>query len=361
MSLNKLPFTSCQLCRRLSLGLLLLAISQVGWTQQSTASQAGPATNADKPIVRHGRTPEDWSSISLVGSQLVPDPPFLGEKGDFPTFTRELLQVKWRTGDPIDLYVMRPKNVAKPPVILYLYSYPSETDRFRNNEYCARLTEGGFAAVGFVSALTGQRYAMRPMKEWFVSELQESLGSSVHDVQMVLNYLSTRGDLDMTRVGMFGTGSGATIAILAAAADPRIKVIDLLNPWGDWPDWMAKSAIIPEDERPNYVKPEFLKKVAPLDPVQWLPQLKSQGVRIQRLNDDTATPQVAEERIEAAAGSAVKIVRYDNVRQFYGASSGGKVFQWVKDQIRPAQEAKPADSLRTNQSTPQPTAPGGAD
>jgi len=30
------------------------------------------------------------------------------------------------------------------------------------------------------------------MKEWFVSEMQESVGSTVHDVQMILNYLETR-------------------------------------------------------------------------------------------------------------------------------------------------------------------------
>ena len=62
-------------------------------------------------------------------------------------------------------------------------------------------------------ALTGQRYHDRPMKEWFVSELRESLATSAHDVQMVLNYLASRGDVDMNRVGMFGDGSGASIAI----------------------------------------------------------------------------------------------------------------------------------------------------
>ena len=36
-------------------------------------------------------------------------------------------------------------------------------------------------------------------------------------------------------------GSGAAIAILAAAIDPRLKALDLVDPWGDWPDWLAKS------------------------------------------------------------------------------------------------------------------------
>src|SRR5580704_12206047 len=329
--------------------LLAVAMSSPGWAQQPPTAES-----PQRGVHRRGETIEDWSSLSLAGSELVPQQPMLGEKDDLPGFTRELLRVQWRVGDPIDLYIIRPKFVPKPRVILYLYSYPSETARFRDNDYCARVTSGGVAAVGFVSALTGHRYAMRPMKEWFVSEFQEALGSSVHDVQMVLNFLATRDDLDVSNVGMFGTGSGGTIAILAAAIDPRIKAIDVLGPWGDWPDWMATSARIPENERPNYVKPEFLKKVAPLDPVQWLPQVKAQHIRIQDITDDTITPKAAQARIEAAAPVIAKLQRYQSTREFFGAASGGKVFQWVKDQIRGIPETKPEVQ---NTLTLQPAAP----
>lgn len=299
------------------------------------------AQESVRPSAQSAGTVEDWTSLSLKGSELKAEPPVVGEKADLPEFTRELIQVKWRMGDAIDLYVIRPKNVPKPPVILYLYSYPSETDRFRNNDYCARITQNGFAAVGFVSALTGQRFTMRPMKEWFVSELQESLASSVHDVQLILNYLSERNDLDTSRVGMFGTGSGATIAILSAAIDPRIQTIDLLEPWGDWPDWLAKSSIIPENERANYLKPEFLKKVAPLDPVQWLPELKTEHIRVQQISDDTVTPNMAQDRMEAAAPSQAKVQRFETGQRFYGASAGGRIFEWIKQQMQAASPTQP--------------------
>jgi len=311
------------------------------------AADTSPA-NATPPAPLHGRTVEDWSSLSLSGSELVPQTPTFGGKDDLPGFTRELIQVKWRMGDPIDLYIIRPKYVPKPRVILYLYSYPSETERFRDNEYCARVTSGGVAAVGFVSALTGHRYAMRPMKEWFVSELQEALGSSVHDVQMILNFLAKRDDLDVNNVGMFGTGSGGTIAILAAAVDPRIKAIDVLGPWGDWPDWMATSSRIPENERSNFIKPEFLKKIAPLDPVLWLPKVKAEHVRIQNVADDTITPKAVQTRIESAAPASAKLQRYETTRQFYEAASAGRLFQWVKEQVRRNPEAGPGvESTRT--------------
>jgi cephalosporin-C deacetylase-like acetyl esterase len=260
----------------------------------------------------------------------------VGEHDDYPTFTRDMIQVTWRTGDHINLTVILPKGHTKPPVILYLYSYPSETERFLNDNFCRFLAQGGFAAVGFVSALTGQRYHDRPMKEWFVSELPEAIANSVQDVQMLLNYLTGRGDVDVSRAGMFGEGSGAAIAILAAAKDSRIMALDLVDPWGDWPDWLAKSTLVPGDERTAYVKPEFLQKAAPFDPIRWLGRIKV-PVRLQYLSNPEVTPQSARDRIVAAAPSqAVVIPRTSALEQYKTARL--KFFDWIKDQLRPASE-----------------------
>ena len=336
---------------------MLLITLLVSLFAAELGSAQGPNDSPADPASPDPRSVEDWNSLSLATSQLKAAPPLLGEKDELPQFTRELIQLKWRFGDPIDLYLIRPKGVTKPPVILYLYTYPSETDRFRNDHFCADVTRDGFAAVGFVSALTGHRYQNRPMKQWFVSELQEALVTSVHDVQMILNYLSTREDLEMSQVGMFGEGSGGTIAILAAATDPRIKVIDLLDPWGDWPDWMAKSELIPDEERPRYIKAEFLQKVAPLDPLEWLPKLKTQRVRLQQVTDDAVTPTIAKQRIASIAPPSVQLSKYDGIPEFFRAVSGGRLFQWIKDQMRPVPPPIPtnrnvrsanADSVTSN-------------
>ncbi|MGO9589685.1 MAG: alpha/beta hydrolase family protein [Candidatus Acidiferrales bacterium] len=240
----------------------------------------------------------------------------------------------------MDLYVIRPRNVKKPPVVLYLYTWPEDTERFTNAGWCTRVTGGGYAAIGFVSALTGHRFHDRPMREWFVSEFQESLGKSVHDVQMILNYLSTRDDLDVAHVGMFGEGSGGSIAVLAAAADSRIKAIDVLDPWGDWPDWLAKSSLVHDDERANFLKPEFLASVAGLDPVQWLPKLKSQHIRIQDNQEDPTDPQAVQKAIEAAAPENAEINQFGDARALGTAMGGGELFAWIKGQVRQGAEIK---------------------
>lgn len=295
-------------------------------------SHASPPI-ADPRDTRFQGVREDWTSPALTTSNLRPIRP-IEFVSDYPRYTVELLQVQWRWGDPIDLYVMKPKGVKKPPVILYLYGYPTDTDIFKREDYQKLVTRDGFAAVGFVSALTGHRYHDRPMKQWFLSELQECLAVSAHDVQMVLNYLAERGDLDMDRVGMFGEGSGASIAIMASAADPRIKVLETLDPWGDWPTWIATSPFVPENERADYMKPEFLKKAAVLEPFDWMPKIQAKKVRLDDELFDTNTPKAAKEKLRAAVPAGASVELYKNMDELKAAFLDGKNLQWIEHELQ---------------------------
>ncbi len=312
-------------------------------TRTSSAQQPASPPIANPADTRFQGVQEDWTSPALANSNLKPVRPveFIN---DGSRYTMELLQVQWRWGDPIDLYVMKPKGVKKPPVILYLYGYPTDTEIFQRPEYEDLVTRDGFAAVGFVSALTGHRYHDRPMKQWFLSELQESLATSAHDVQMVLDYLAQRNDLDMNRIGMFAQGSGASIAILTSAVDPRIKVLEALDPWGDWPTWIATSPFVPQDERPDYVKPEFLKKVAPLEPLEWLPKIQVKKLRLDDELFDTVTPKTVQEKLRAAAPTGASVMLYKNMEEFKEAFEDGKNLQWIQRELKSIPEAMPSTS-----------------
>lgn len=338
---------------------VLLAFLALPCTTDALQNAQAPSVQQEgKGGTKESATPviENWASLEDIKTGLQPRPAVLVESDEQPEFVREYVRVQWRANDEIDLWVMRPKSEDKAPVILYLYGYPSETDRFRDNAWCNRAIKGGFAAVGFVSALTGHRYHTRPMKEWFISELQESLGSSVHDVQLILNYLASRGDLDLQRVGMFGLGSGGSIAILAAQADARISAVDVLDPWGDWPDWLRESPLVPEVERPKYVKEEFLKKVAGLDPVNYLAGLKTQSVRVQQTLTEGVTPKSAKERIAAAASAAprkVSLVTYENVEEHKKAWQVSGLSGWIKKQLRPLAKTETTSSPEEQEQKPE--------
>jgi acetyl esterase/lipase len=327
-----LRFIAIQAC----LGCLFAAAPAVAQAPVSPPAAAGNPS----PLA----FAEDWNTLSIRSLHLEAYPPVVTEHDVRSDYTRDLVRVQWRPGDSIELFVYVPRGVPKAPAVLYLYSYPADVDRFFDEGWATRATANGYAAVGFVSALTGQRYHSRPMKEWFVSQLPESLGASVHDVQMILDYLATRGDIDMNRIGMFGQGSGGSIAILAASVDRRIQALDLLDPWGDWPDWLRNSPQVPEDERSRYLTPEFLNSVSNLDPVDAFSKLSLHSLRLQQILADSVTPRSAMDRIAAAAPSPKVVFRYPDSNAHFKAVRATGLSGWLKDQL--ALPASPASAAR---------------
>jgi hypothetical protein len=320
----------------------ILSIIIVMFFAQFAFAQFVPAPTpiADPADTRFVGVKEDWNTPALSTSSLRPVAPLAAYINDYGTYTVELLQVQWRWGDPLDLYVMKPKGVTKPPVIVYLYGYPSGTERFKNEDFQKAVTRDGFAAVGFVSALTGHRYHDRPMREWFISDLQECLAVSAHDVQEVIDYLVTRGDLDMNRLGMFTQGSGSSIGILASAVDPRIKVLDTMDAWGDWPVWMATSPFVPEDERAQYVKPEFLKKAEVLEPMDWLPKIQAKKFRLQEALFERTTPPAGKEKLRAAVPANATVAVYKTPEEFSAVVRDNKDLEWIHRELQALPEVR---------------------
>jgi hypothetical protein len=316
--------------------LLLILLTLPGRTFAQNAAAASGEKTESKSSAKSAPTLEieNWGVLNDLKTGLQPPTIAEVELDEQQQFSRQLIRVQWRMHDPIELWVARPKVSGKVPVVLYLYGYDDTGDRFRDNGWCKRATADGFAAVGFVSALTDYRFRFRPLRQWFVSELAESLGTTVHDVQLILNYLTARGDMDMDQVGMFGMGSGASIAILAAHADPRIKTLDLLDPWGDWPDWLKDSPLILDGDRPKYLTPEFLKSVAALDPIAYLPTLKTERLRLQQTLSEPDTPKTAKERLAAVVPDPSQVVKYGNPGDLLKAWETGGLSGWIKKQMR---------------------------
>src|SRR5215475_6907650 len=138
--------------------VLLLVMIQISAAQFDRALPP-IADPADKRFVG---LKEDWTSPALNASSLRAVQTMRGYIHEYSGYTVELDRAQWRWGDPIDIYVVKPTGVKKPPVILYLYGYPTDTDMFQDEEWQRNAIKEGFAAVGIVSALTGQRYHDRP-------------------------------------------------------------------------------------------------------------------------------------------------------------------------------------------------------
>src|SRR5262249_49099405 len=149
------------ICRIGTLSLLFFSVISMQAQQPAAETPPKPAqttpksADQDLPSFRLRSTVEDFSTITLDKSKLEPLPPVLGSNAKRERSPGERWQVKWRDVDPFDLYGVKPGGVERPPVIVYLYGYPATAGAFNNDGWCERVTQGGYAAVGFVAALTG--------------------------------------------------------------------------------------------------------------------------------------------------------------------------------------------------------------
>lgn len=357
-----MPYLQISRLLRLSLAMIACLLLYHAIAAQTSIPAGNPAAESPVAVLETNATTmpeEDLNSLSLPPGGLIAAEPLSGGVKETQDYISELYRMQWRNGDPIDVFVIRPKGVSRPPVAIYLYGFPVDPDRFRNDEFCKTVTRGGVAAIGFNPALTAERYHDLPMRQWFIGQLHDSIVKTVHDVQMIVNYAQSRPDLDGRRIGIFGQGSGATIAGLAATVDPRLQAVDLLDPWGDWPAWMAESKLVPEQERPGFLTLGFLMPLDPLDPVHWLPSLKGRSLKLDDVAYENETPATAKARMNAVLPSGALLVRYLTRSDFEkNAIEDGRLVSWLKEQLQAPSAVQwlPHVSTQVAGSFPQPGA-----
>jgi hypothetical protein len=120
-------------------------------------------------------------------------------------------------------------------------------------------------------------------------------------------------------------------------ADPRLRAVDVVGPWGDWPDFLAEAKGIPDSERQNYLKPEFLKTLETLEPVHYLPSLDPQRIRIQFTEQELKTKWAATVKNAAPQGATLR--KYASAEELHNASASGDLFQWLADRLKPAAQS----------------------
>ena len=91
---------------------------------------------------------------------------------------------------------------------------------------------------------------------------------------------------------------------------------------------------MPEDERAEYVKPEFLKKAATLEPVEWLPKIQAKRFRLQDAIFETNTPKLAKEKLRAAAPTGATVLVYQTPEEFNTVVRNQRDLEWIQRELR---------------------------
>jgi len=134
-------------------------------------------------------------------------------------------------------YLAFPKNAKKPcPVVLQLHGFSaSKLSWWENFTYGAmaqtteRLLSEGYAVLALDALYHGERIQDYDYGNlWSIIKKQETykymelVNQSVIEYRRALDYLDTRGDIDMSRIGATGPSMGGIMTFYLSAVEPRI-------------------------------------------------------------------------------------------------------------------------------------------
>jgi putative phosphoribosyl transferase len=114
--------------------------------------------------------------------------------------------------------LMTPFADGPHPVVVFAHGKGSDKASPQERAIAGRLVREGMAAFLFDFTGHGQSDGM---------ETPSSEAQQVDDLDAAIDVLTTLDEVDMTRLGLAGTGSGGAVALLAGAADRRVRAIAL--------------------------------------------------------------------------------------------------------------------------------------
>ncbi|BDI29274.1 hypothetical protein CCAX7_13250 [Capsulimonas corticalis] len=184
----------------------------------------------------------------------------------------------YATNDTVVAYLFMPPEPGPHPALIVL---PEWLPRNLKNEFqfCEDVTKAHTAALLIESPFSLDRRPLPhvPQAELLSGNMPQMVGAirqNVLDVRRGLDWLSTRPDIDSSRMGLSGISLGAIIASLAAGVDRRAKVLLSIDGGADAAGLLWKSPFMKGLHKQlvqhGYNYEDLKVGMAPVEPTNWL-------------------------------------------------------------------------------------------
>ena len=187
------------------------------------------------------------------------------ETMDEEQYVREKIVFKGARDFRVPGYLAIPKAGTPPyPCVLQIHGMTlSKEDFWRSDSYhrghllTPALLKEGIAVLALDAQYHGERIiyndfqstVVMVFRKGWINRLREMVVQTVVDYRRAIDYLETRKEFDLDRIGVIGYSLGGAMAFALTGVDPRIKVLtacvtpSLIRP--RWPDQHHISAIAP--------------------------------------------------------------------------------------------------------------------
>lgn len=229
---SRSPYTGFRVCRDAGPRVVSYSDEWFSKYQQAPFESTGSLT----PLAPVEKLRAKWAA--LLGVPSTPKPKVearLVSTHEEASYVGELRYLKTEPDSEEKIYVMLPRSVTgRVPVVIVPY-YDVDTPAAKpmagrvwtapgTRSFAHLAVQHGFAAVAirWFGESYGEGYAEAVLNLKQRHPRWTGLGKWVWDSQRLLDYLETRPELDMKRVGMIGHSLGGKMTLYAAAMDPRI-------------------------------------------------------------------------------------------------------------------------------------------
>jgi dienelactone hydrolase len=208
---------------------------------------------------------------------------------------------------PIAAYVVRPESGAGPFAgVLFVHWYEPGNPTSNRTQFLEEAQ--ALARRGTVSVLVStfwsevSRYKSRKWEDDYQNSLNQA-----KDLRRALDVLLAQPGVDPKRIAYVGHDYGAMFGTLVAAADPRPKAFVLIAGTARFSDWylFGSASGVPMGE----AKEKFLTQLAPIEPVNAIPQAKA-ALFFQFGEEDRYTPREDFIALYMAAPATKRIATY---------------------------------------------------
>jgi dienelactone hydrolase len=210
-------------------------------------------------------------------------------------------------GAPIAAYLVRPEGVVKGAAgILFVHWFEPSSATSNRTQFLDEARE--LARRGTVSLLVATfwsdpaRYKARRWQDDYQNSVNQA-----KDLRRALDVLLAQPGVDAQRIGCIGHDYGAMFSSLAVAADTRVKAFVSIAGTARFADWYTFGSA---SGRPaGEALTAFRAQLAPLDPINVLPQSKA-AVFFQFGEADHYTPRADFVALYLAAAAPKRIATY---------------------------------------------------
>ncbi len=200
-----------------------------------------------------------------------------------------------------------PSHVSPPfPAVLILHGVFGHKTSYNQLKRSASLAAAGFATLRIDGQYSGERQADFQGGIGFAQHYyrnRDAMAQTAIDLMRGVDFLASRNDIDVQKVGFAGFSMGGAVGALFCAHDPRVKAVVLGITGGDFRTLNLSSSAD--------AKVRMLRAYRPVDPVLYISRISPRPLLMLNAMHDQIVPRAATEALFEAAREPKKIIWYD--------------------------------------------------